>query len=194
MQVEIWFDTDVESGIPDNGYPFGGDVGAYRHDLLHPDVRPERVLPVRSRGRGARRPGRSCPSTASCRGLDGLDQPAKRRGKQDVTFTAVGYGLQRHREPGVGEGPSECAWSHIVNTERDQRHRASPATSPCSSPTTPSTGGTCFGDSGGPELRRHLQRLVGVTSFGLNGNCAGTGGVYRIDRADELDWITTFLS
>ncbi len=25
--VEIWFDTDVESGIPDNGYPYDGVVG-----------------------------------------------------------------------------------------------------------------------------------------------------------------------
>jgi hypothetical protein len=25
--VEIWFDEDVESGIPANGYPFTGDVG-----------------------------------------------------------------------------------------------------------------------------------------------------------------------
>jgi hypothetical protein len=28
-----------------------------------------------------------------------------------------------------------------------------------------------------------------VTSFGLNGNCAGTGGVYRIDREDDLNWL-----
>src|SRR3972149_3643423 len=25
--MEIWFDADVESGIPGNGYPFTGDVG-----------------------------------------------------------------------------------------------------------------------------------------------------------------------
>jgi V8-like Glu-specific endopeptidase len=25
--AEIWFDADVESGIPGNGYPFTGDVG-----------------------------------------------------------------------------------------------------------------------------------------------------------------------
>jgi len=31
----------------------------------------------------------------------------------------------------------------------------------------------------------------GVTSFGMNGNCAGTGGVYRVDRADDLGWLYT---
>jgi V8-like Glu-specific endopeptidase len=28
--VEIWFDADVESGIPGNGYPFKGDAAANR--------------------------------------------------------------------------------------------------------------------------------------------------------------------
>jgi len=26
-------------------------------------------------------------------------------------------------------------------------------------------------------------------NYALNGNCAGTGGVYRVDRADDLDWL-----
>ena len=56
-----------------------------------------------------------------------------------------------------------------------------------------STGGTCFGDSGGPNFINDTNVVGGVTSFGLNGNCAGTGGVYRVDRADDLDWLATFL-
>ncbi len=31
--------------------------------------------------------------------------------------------------------------------------------------------------------------MAGVTSFGMNGTCGGTGGVYRIDRADDLNWL-----
>ncbi|MDH3295685.1 MAG: trypsin-like serine protease [Acidimicrobiia bacterium] len=48
-------------------------------------------------------------------------------------------------------------------------------------------GGTCFGDSGGPILSG--DTIVAVVSFGLNGNCAGVGGVYRIDFAENIDWI-----
>jgi secreted trypsin-like serine protease len=51
------------------------------------------------------------------------------------------------------------------------------------------TGGTCFGDSGGPDFIGRTSVIAGVTSFGNNGTCAGTGGVYRVDRADDLDWI-----
>jgi hypothetical protein len=31
-----------------------------------------------------------------------------------------------------------------------------------------------------------------VTSFGLNSTCAGTGGIYRVDKSDDLDWLATF--
>ena len=40
------------------------------------------------------------------------------------------------------------------------------------------TGGTCFGDSGGPNFLGTGLVIAGVTSFGLNGSCGGTGGVF----------------
>jgi hypothetical protein len=55
------------------------------------------------------------------------------------------------------------------------------------------TGGTCFGDSGGPNFLGDSNVVAGVTSYGLNGNCAGTGGVFRVDRANVLDFVKSFL-
>ena len=49
------------------------------------------------------------------------------------------------------------------------------------------TGGTCFGDSGGQIFKGDTSTVVAVTSFGLNGNCEGGG--YRVDAADDLDWL-----
>jgi secreted trypsin-like serine protease len=60
-----------------------------------------------------------------------------------------------------------------------------------------SSGGTCFGDSGGPNFygsgSTETRIVAGVTSFGLNGNCAGTGGVFRMDRQDVLDFVESYL-
>jgi len=55
------------------------------------------------------------------------------------------------------------------------------------------TGGTCFGDSGGPtfDTTRSLL-LVAVTSFGLSPNCTGIGGAYRLDQPDDLRFLASF--
>jgi secreted trypsin-like serine protease len=55
------------------------------------------------------------------------------------------------------------------------------------------TGGTCFGDSGGPNFLGTSNIVAAVTSFGINGNCAGTGGVFRMDRQGVNDWVKSFL-
>lgn len=57
-----------------------------------------------------------------------------------------------------------------------------------------STGGTCFGDSGGPNFLEDTNIVAGVTSFGMNQNCAGIGGVFRTDRADVLDFIDDYYT
>ncbi len=56
-----------------------------------------------------------------------------------------------------------------------------------------STGGTCFGDSGGPNYVGSSNVIAGVTSFGLNGTCGGTGGVFRLDRKNVLDFVGQYL-
>src|SRR6266550_2475083 len=34
----------------------------------------------------------------------------------------------------------------------------------------------------------------GLTSFGLNGTCGGTGGVFRLDRKNVLDFVNQYLN
>lgn len=49
---------------------------------------------------------------------------------------------------------------------------------------------------GAPRPSRPIGRsnvIGGVTSFGINGSCAGTDGVFRLDRSWSLDWITGAL-
>ena len=53
------------------------------------------------------------------------------------------------------------------------------------------TGGTCYGDSGGPNFVGTSKVIGGVTSYGLNAACGGTGGVFRVDRQNVQDFITS---
>jgi secreted trypsin-like serine protease len=119
-----------------------------------------------------------------------LDAMATRRSQQDVTFTAVGYGLQRINPVFVEqERIRMVAHPHLIQINvpgfvgdfsllLSNNH---------------STGGTCFGDSGGPNFLGDSNVVAGVTSFGINGNCAGTGGVFRMDRQNVLDFVNSFL-
>ena len=51
-----------------------------------------------------------------------------------------------------------------------------------------------LGDSGGPDYLGSSNVIAGVTSFGINGNCAGTGGVFRLDRQDVLNFVGQVLN
>lgn len=186
-RATIWFDADVESGIPGNGYPFIGDV--FGTTYTHPDYDPDAFF-LFDLGVVVLDEPMEMDEYGALPELDQLDVLKTRRGQQDQTFTAVGYGLQ---------------FINPVFVQSDRvRMFARPKLIMINVPgftgdfsimlsNNHSTGGTCFGDSGGPNFIGETNVIGGVTSFGINGNCAGTGGVYRIDRADDLDWLYTIL-
>lgn len=189
--VEIWFDADVESGIPANGYPYTGDAQGtpYTHPLYNPNafflydlgvVVLDEPMVMTEYGALPR--------------LNQLDALKTRRGLQNTTFTAVGYGLQQ-------SFPDAAAWKE---NNVKVRMLATPRLIAINVPgftgdfsmllsNNANTGGTCFGDSGGPNFIGSSNVIGGVTSFGRNQTCVGFGGVYRIDRADDLNWLATFL-
>ncbi|MEO6446566.1 MAG: trypsin-like serine protease [Gemmatimonadaceae bacterium] len=105
------------------------------------------------------------------------------------TFTAVGYGLQRiNPAKVVAQKVRMFATPHLVQINTGFTGSFSLLLS-----NNASTGGTCFGDSGGPNYLGTSNVVAGVTSFGLNGSCGGTGGVFRMDRLDVLTFVRGFL-
>ena len=57
------------------------------------------------------------------------------------------------------------------------------------------TGGTCFGDSGGPVFHTSggTTVLVGDTSYGYTSNCRYLGGYQRVDIPVVRDWLLCTL-
>jgi len=186
--VEIWFDADLTDALG-HDYPFNGDASGtpYTHPNYNPNafylfdlgvVVLDAPYPMATYG--------------VLPGLNVLDTLAKRRGLQDVTFTAVGYGLQM-------SFPDAASWKEhnvrvrmVANPKLNQINGGIVGDYSLLLSNNANTGGTCFGDSGGPNFIGTSNVLAGVTSFGMNGSCGGTGGVYRVDRADDLNWLATF--
>ena len=128
--------------------------------------------------------------------LPSLDSLDSLKARQTTTFTSVGYGLQ------AAQLANPTPQAH---TQGDRiRMVSNPHLIQINSPgftgdfslllsNNTSTGGTCFGDSGGPNFLGDTNIVAGVTSFGLNPNCGGTGGVFRMDRQNVLDFVNSFL-
>jgi len=191
VSAEIWFDTNLEPTPADYGYPTTGEAHGLTHTyppfytaafFVHdvgvvildtPMVMDEYgVLPA----------------------VNQLDALKTRRGLQKTTFTAVGYGLQM-------SFPDAASWKEQAFKTRMVAY---PQLIQINVPgftgdfslllsNNANTGGTCFGDSGGPNFLGDSNVVAGVTSFGLNSTCAGTGGVFRMDRQDVQDWINSFM-
>jgi len=107
-----------------------------------------------------------------------------------TVFTAVGYGLQRINPVFIeAEKIRMNAQPHLIQINGGIVGDFSLLLS-----NNASTGGTCFGDSGGPNFLGSSKVIAGVTSFGLNGTCGGTGGVFRLDRKNVLDFVNQYLN
>jgi hypothetical protein len=188
--VEIWFDADVENGIPGNGYPYSGDVGGTPH--THPDYNPN-AFSLYDLGVVVLDQDHPMSEYGVLPALNQLDVLKRQRGLQDVTFTAVGYGLQQSFPDAASWKENNVRIRMVATPTLLQINGGIVGSGSLLLSNSASTGGTCFGDSGGPNFIDGTNVIAGVTSFGLNGTCSGTGGVYRVDRQDDLEWLATFM-
>ena len=189
----VWFEDDVRNAFS-LGYPRGGPTSIEFSSIhTHPQfgegsfVLHDVGVVILSR-----------PVTVATYGVlpaaNQLDALKVRRGQQDVTFTAVGYGLQKSFPDAVSYKDQAIRLRMVANPHLLQINVPG-FTGDFSLllSNNAATGGTCFGDSGGPNFLGNSNVVAGVTSFGINTNCAGTGGVFRMDRQNVLDFVNSFL-
>src|SRR3989454_4141413 len=117
------------------------------------------------------------------------DQLDALKPSSQTIFTAVGYGLQEINPVHIeSQRIRMFAEPHLIQINGSTVGDFSMLLS-----NNTSTGGTCFGDSGGPNYLGPSNVIAAVTSFARNGNCAGTGGVFRLDPKNVLDFVGQFL-
>lgn len=188
--VEIWFDADVENGMPENGYPYTGEASGTPYTYPEYD---DAAFYLADLGLVVLDEPVIMETYGELPEANQLDQYSTQRGQNKVFFTAVGYGLQQSF-PTAAEWKDQADRIRMVSYPKlNQINGGIVGDFSLLLSNNAHTGGTCFGDSGGPNFLNDTNVVAGVTSFGMNSTCAGTGGVYRIDRAEELAWIQLAL-
>ena len=185
--VQLWFDDDVRDAAA-HGYPTTGEVSGTPY--AHPQY-DDAAFYLYDLGVVVLDEPVYLDEYGTLPTLDQLD--ALKTNKKGVTFTAVGYGLQKSF-PDAASWKDQAQRLRMVSYPKlNQINTGFTGDASLLLSNNAHTGGTCSGDSGGPNFLGDSSVIAGVTSFGLNDACAGTGGVYRVDRADDLEWVATFL-
>jgi len=194
--MRVFTESDVQAGIgTTNNYPFAGPnsveaVSWAAHPLYETApffVHDVGVVILQA-------PGVVLPEYGTLPAADQFDGFKTRRGQQQVAFTSVGYGLQQSFPTPAAFLASNTRTRYVANPRLIQINvPGSTGDFSMLLSNNANTGGTCFGDSGGPNFLGDGNVVAGITSFGRNGNCAGTGGVFRTDRQDVLDFVGSFL-
>jgi len=121
--------------------------------------------------------------------LDAIGQNNLRK----TLFTAVGYGTEVRKPDSGPQKPTPMSYPLIRRYVDMPGQKLTPQILQTNGNEHDvfGTGGTCFGDSGGPVF--YQGSIVAVTSYGYTDNCRYLGGYQRVDIAVTQDWVRSFL-
>lgn len=120
--------------------------------------------------------------------LDAYAQPVLNK----TLFTSVGYGTEVRKPDSGPQKPTPLSYPLIRRfaVQPGQKLTAQILQLNGNINDNRGTGGTCFGDSGGPTFLNGY--VVTVTSYAYTSNCRYLGGYQRVDIMVVQDWLATF--
>ena len=107
-------------------------------------------------------------------------------------FTIVGYGTEVRKGESGPQKPTPQSYPIIRRVAEAPGQKLTPQILQVNGNIndTRGTGGSCFGDSGGPTFKNGYQ--VTVTSYGYTSNCRYLDGLQRIDIPVVQNWLKTY--
>jgi hypothetical protein len=121
-----------------------------------------------------------------------LDQLKSQHALNSQTFTAVGYGTVREDKTG---GPHAFFFDGIRRYALQSYLSLQPAWLLLSMQPSTGSGGTCYGDSGGPHFLGGVESnlIVSITVTG-DAMCRATDKTYRLDTPSAREFLDDFVT
>ena len=189
----VWFESDVESGIPGNGYPAGGGTSIEFSEVHTNPNYNDGAFYLFDVGIAILSEPVNLDTYGVLADIGTLDGLKTQRGLKEQSFTVVGYGLQSVRPTLSADRVRYRGTVNLIDVSGTAGIPKGTSVLLTNNPGKHATGGTCFGDSGGPVFWGDSNVIVAVNSFVLNQNCRGLDGGYRVDTADDQEFINSFL-
>jgi secreted trypsin-like serine protease len=184
--MRVFTESDVEHG--NNNYPFAGPntieaSSWHAHPLFTEAAFILHDVGVVVLSAPFNLPANQYGVLPSVNQLDALKNGA------NTPFTTVGYGVQKsNTAQEVAVKIRETAETHLVSINTPAVGHILLVLS-----NNASGGGSCFGDSGGPNFLGTSNVVAATTSAGRSPNCGGNGVVFRLDQQNVIDFVSGFL-
>ncbi len=190
----IWFEPDIFDSPAAEEYPFPGESSVEFAEVhTHPDYDDDAFF-LFDVGVVILSEAVNVETYGSLADVGLLDELAIQRGLQERSFTVVGYGLQSVVPTLQADLVRHQGEVQLIDVRGTAGIPTGTSATFTNNPGEGNgSGGTCFGDSGGPTFVGDTNIIAAITSFGLNANCAGIGGAYRVDTAGDQEFINEFL-